>query len=84
MKDLTHAKRTYDKISKALDDVNTIGYGIVPPQLDELTLQEPEIMRQGSKFGVRLKAIAPSIHMIRADIQAEVSPIIGQKNKVKS
>ncbi len=81
MKELTHAKKTYDKIAKALDDVTKIGYGIVPPQLDELSLQEPEIIRQGSRFGVRLKAIAPSIHMIRADIHAEVSPIIGTEKQ---
>lgn len=81
MKELTAAKKAYDKVSKALDDVAKVGYGIVPPQLDELTLQEPEIIRQGSRFGVRLRAVAPSIHMIRADIQAEVSPIIGTEKQ---
>jgi stage IV sporulation protein A len=81
MKELTQAKKEYDKVAKALEDVKKIGYGIVPPQLDELTLEEPEIIRQGSKFGVKLKAVAPSIHMIRADIQAEVSPIIGTEKQ---
>lgn len=81
MKELTAAKRAYDKVAKALDDVQKVGYGIVPPQLDELTLEEPEIIRQGARFGVKLKAIAPSIHMIRADIQAEVSPIIGTEKQ---
>lgn len=81
MKELTFAKKEYDKVAQALEDVKTIGYGIVPPQLDELTLQEPEIVRQGSRFGVKLKAVAPSIHMIRADINTEVSPIIGTEKQ---
>ena len=81
MRELTEAKKAYDKIKKALEDVNKVGYGIVLPQLDELSLQEPEIIRQGSRFGVRLRATAPSIHMIRADIQAEVSPIIGTEKQ---
>ncbi|HHW02960.1 MAG TPA: stage IV sporulation protein A [Thermoanaerobacterales bacterium] len=81
MKELTVAKKAYDKVAKALEDVQKVGYGIVPPQLNELTLKEPEIIRHGSKFGVKLKAVAPSIHMIRADIQAEVSPIIGTEKQ---
>ncbi|MCG0274696.1 MAG: stage IV sporulation protein A [Thermosediminibacteraceae bacterium] len=81
IKDLANAKREYDKVAKALEDVKRVGYGIVPPQLDELTLEEPEVIRQGSKFGVRIRAIAPSIHMIRADIQTEVSPIIGTEKQ---
>lgn len=81
MGELTCAKKAYDKVAKALEDVQKVGYGIVPPQLDEMTLEEPEIIRQGSKFGVKLKAVAPSIHMIRTDIQAEVSPIIGTEKQ---
>ena len=81
MGELTKAKRAYDKIAKALEDVQKVGYGIVPPQLDEMTLEEPEIIRQGARFGVKLKAVAPSIHMIRTDINAEVSPIIGTERQ---
>ncbi|HHY03761.1 MAG TPA: stage IV sporulation protein A [Thermoanaerobacterales bacterium] len=81
MRELTWAKKEYDKIANALEDVRKVGYGIVPPQLDELALEEPEIIRQGTRFGVKLKAVAPSIHMIRADIQAEVSPIIGTEKQ---
>ncbi|MCG1012188.1 stage IV sporulation protein A [Tepidanaerobacter sp. GT38] len=81
MFELTKAKKTYDKIADALDDVQKTGYGIVPPQLDDMTLEEPEIIRQGSKFGVRLKAVAPSIHMIKTNIQAEVAPIIGTEKQ---
>lgn len=81
MGELTKAKKAYDKVAQALEGVQKTGYGIVPPQLDEMTLEEPEIVRQGSRFGVRLRAIAPSIHMIKTNIQAEVSPIIGTEKQ---
>ena len=77
MCDLSATKREYDKVSIALQEVSQKGYGIVSPTIDELTLSEPEIVKQGNRFGVRLKASAPSIHMIRADIETEVSPIVG-------
>ena len=64
-------KREYDKIEGALSEVREVGYGIVAPSIEELSLEEPEIVRQGSRYGVRLKASAPSIHMIRADIETE-------------
>lgn len=65
----------YDKVSFALHEVMEKGYGIVSPSTEELTLDEPKIVKQGGRFGVKLKASAPSIHMIRADIETEVSPI---------
>ena len=71
MRSLAKTKYEYDKIASALEEVKATGYGIVSPGIDELTLEEPEIVKQGSKFGVRLKASAPSIHMIRADIETE-------------
>ncbi|MBQ1262852.1 MAG: stage IV sporulation protein A [Oscillospiraceae bacterium] len=79
--ELSKVKREYDKIKPALDEVNATGYGIVMPQLSELTLAEPEIVRQGGKYGVRLSASAPSIHLMRADINAEVSPIVGSEKQ---
>lgn len=79
--ELSQIKREYDKIKPALDEVNATGYGIVMPQIDELTLAEPEIVRQGGKYGVRLSASAPSIHLMRADINAEVSPIVGSEKQ---
>ena len=79
--DLAHTKREYDKIESALCQVRELGYGIVAPSIDELSLEEPEIVRQGSRYGVRLKASAPSIHMIRADIETEVSPIVGTEKQ---
>ncbi len=75
---LAAVKAEYDKVSGALRDVRETGYGIVVPGIDELHLEEPEIMKQGGRYGVRLKASAPSIHMIRADIETAVSPIVGK------
>ena len=75
--DLSAVKKEYDKVADALKEVQETGYGIVAPTVDALTLEEPEIVKQGGRYGVRLKASAPSIHMIRADIQTEVSPIVG-------
>ncbi|MBQ7792285.1 MAG: stage IV sporulation protein A [Clostridia bacterium] len=81
LKELSEAKSKYDKLEYALNEVREKGYGIVSPDIDELTLEEPEIIRQGNKYGVCLKASAPSIHMIRADIQTEVSPIVGTEKQ---
>jgi len=78
---LSAVKREYDKIESDLRGVKELGYGIVAPSIDELTLEEPEIVRQGSRYGVRLRASAPSIHMIRADIETEVSPIVGTEKQ---
>ncbi len=81
MKELANAKREYDRISTALHDVRETGYGLVSPTMEELTLEQPEIVRQGNAFGVRLKASAPSLHFIRVDIQTEVSPIVGTEKQ---
>ena len=70
-------KKEYDKMSYAIHEVNEKGYGIVTPTIDDLILEEPEIVKQGQKFGVKLKAKAPSIHMIKIDTETEVSPIVG-------
>ncbi|HEY3426323.1 MAG TPA: stage IV sporulation protein A [Negativicutes bacterium] len=81
MQDLSVAKREYDKMASALEQVRQTGYGIVPPQIDEMTLEEPEIIRSGNRFGVRLRATAPALHIIRTDVQAEISPIIGTEKQ---
>ena len=78
---LSQVKAEYDKIAGALEQVRATGYGIVVPALEELKLEEPEIVKQGGRYGVRLRASAPSIHMIRADIQTEVSPIVGNEKQ---
>ena len=81
IENLSGVKKEYDKISMALQEVKQKGYGIVMPSMEELILDEPEMVKQGSRFGVKLKAKAPSIHMIRADIETEVSPIVGSEKQ---
>lgn len=78
---LVKMKRDYERFAKALDDVNETGYGIVMPEMDELSLSEPEIMKQGGRYGVKLKAQAPSIHMIKCDTYTEVAPIVGSESQ---
>lgn len=78
---LSQMKEQYDRVSAALDSVSETGYGIVMPTLDQMKLEEPEIVKQAGRYGVRLKASAPSIHMIRADIETEVSPIVGNEKQ---
>lgn len=81
MIELAEIKRKYEKVKTALDEVQATGYGIVLPALEELSLEEPEIVRQGGKYGVRLKASAPSIHMMSANITTEVNPIVGSEKQ---
>ena len=75
--ELSQIKMEYDKISDALSSVKATGYGIVMPDAADMTLQTPEVVRKGGAFGVKLKAGAPSIHMIRVDIDTEISPMVG-------
>ncbi len=81
MKELVHAKVEYDRVADALAAVRSTGYGMVAPTMSELTLEEPEIVRQGSQFGVKLKAHAPSLHLIRVDIETEVTPVVGTEEQ---
>ena len=74
-------QREYDHISGALEQVRRTGYGIVMPDCSEMKLEQPEITRQGGRFGVRLKASAPSIHMIMTNVQTEVNPIVGSEKQ---
>ena len=78
---LARAKRAYDKIRSALDQVEATGYGIVMPGIDELKLEEPEIVKQGGQYGVRLSASAPSLHIMRANIHTELSPTVGSEQQ---
>ena len=77
LKTLSAAKTELDKFAKAIDDVTESGYGIVLPDVDDMTLEEPEIVKRPGGYGVKLKASAPSIHMIRASIETEINPIVG-------
>lgn len=81
MSELAEVKKEYDRVSAAIKEVYETGYGIVVPDASELTLEEPEIVKQPGGYGVRLKASAPSIHMIRANIETEVSPIVGTERQ---
>ncbi len=81
MQDFAYAKAEYDQVSDALKMVKQTGYGIASPALSDMSLEEPEIIRQGSRFGVRLKAVAPSIHMIKVDVESEFAPIIGTEKQ---
>jgi stage IV sporulation protein A len=81
MQDFAYAKAEYDQVSDALKMVKQTGYGIASPALTDMSLEEPEIIRQGSRFGVRLKAVAPSIHMIKVDVESEFAPIIGTEKQ---
>jgi stage IV sporulation protein A len=81
IKVLAAAKKEYDKIATALDEVRFKGYGIVTPQVDEMTLEEPAVVRHGSRYGVKIKASAPSLHIIKAQIETEVSPIVGTEKE---
>jgi stage IV sporulation protein A len=81
MQDLHKAKVEYDKVESALRDVRETGYGLVAPQLSEMKLEEPEFVKQGSRCVVKLKASAPSLHFIKADIETEISPIMGTEKQ---
>ena len=78
---LARAKREYEKIRSALEQVESTGYGIVMPTISELRLEEPEIVHQGGRYGVRLRASAPSIHLLKATINTEISPIVGSEKQ---
>lgn len=81
VKELSDAQDRCKRIQDALDDVEATGYGIVMPAIDDLTLEEPEIMKQGGRYGVRLRAGAPSLHIMKATIQTEVAPIVGSESQ---
>ena len=81
--ELAKAKREYEKVRSALEQVEATGYGIVMPSMDELRLEEPEIIHQGGRSGVRLKASAPSIHMMKIETHTEVSPIVGSEKQTE-
>lgn len=81
MRSLAAVKREYDRFASAIDEVNAKGYGIVMPDLEDMTLDEPQIVKQAGSYGVKLRATAPSIHMIRADIETELSPVVGTEQQ---
>ncbi len=83
LRELAAKKSEYEKVSYATNQVRSKGYGIVSPVRDEIRIEEPEIMKHGNKYGVKIKATAPSIHMIKADILTEVAPVVGSEEQAK-
>ena len=81
--ELSGIRREYDKIADALSSVNATGYGVVMPTAEQMHLQTPEMLKKGGAFGVKLRADAPSIHMIRVDIDTEISPMVGSEQQSK-
>ena len=81
LKELSEKREEYDRLQSAMEEVRCKGYGIVIPSRSEIRLEEPEIVKQGSKFGVRMRASAPSIHMIQAEIRTEISPLVGSEEQ---
>lgn len=79
--DLSQKQKEFDKIAQAYEQVKETGYGIVMPTIDELSLEEPQIIKQSGKYGIKLKASAPSIHMMRVETQTEVTPIVGSEQQ---
>jgi stage IV sporulation protein A len=81
--DYSKAKKEWDKLAKAFEDVRTNGYGVVTPQLDEMFLEEPELVKSGGHYGIKLKASAPSLHILRADVTTEITPLIGTEKQAE-
>jgi len=81
LKDLAMKKQEYEKVGEACDSVRLKGYGIVTPLMEEIEIAEPEVIKHGNKYGVKIKAISPSIHMIRANIETEIAPIVGNEEQ---
>jgi len=79
--ELSRVKQEYDKIADALSSVRATGYGVVMPTAEEMTLEQPEMLRKNGAFGVKMKAGAPSIHMIRVDIDTEINPMVGSEQQ---
>ena len=77
LKELSGNKKEYESVGEAVQSVRLSGYGIMKPDREEITLEEPQVIRQGNKYGVRIRASSPSVHLIRADIETEIAPIVG-------
>lgn len=76
-------KREYEQVKDAMEAVHSKGYGVVMPELTDITMENPVLIRHGNKFGVKMKAISPSIHMIKANIETEIAPIVGNEEQAQ-
>lgn len=80
---LSNLRKSYEKVADAMQSVEQKGYGVVSPELSDITMEEPVLIRHGNKFGVKMKALSPSIHMIRANIETEIAPIVGSEEQAQ-
>ncbi|MBR6478183.1 MAG: stage IV sporulation protein A, partial [Lachnospiraceae bacterium] len=76
-------KREYEKVEGAMESVRVCGYGVVIPEREEITLEDPVVIHQGGKYGVKIRAISPSVHMIRTNVETEIAPIVGTKEQAE-
>ena len=83
IRELASVKREYEKVAEAMQSVQQKGYGVVLPSMSDIQIEEPQLIRHGNKYGVKLKASSPSIHMIRANVETEIAPIIGSEDQAK-
>ncbi|MFR5115724.1 MAG: stage IV sporulation protein A [Eubacterium sp.] len=83
LRELSEKRDAYAQVADAMESVKRTGYGVVSPSMDEISVEEPELIRHGNQYGVRLKASSPSIHMIQANIETEIAPIIGSEEQAK-
>lgn len=83
LRKLAEKKSEYEKVGNACDEVRYKGYGVVTPSLEEIEVEEPQVIKHGSKYGVKIRASAPSIHMIKANIETEIAPIVGSEEQAK-
>lgn len=81
LKEYRDKKQEYEKVQQALQDVRTLGYGVVTPKKEDMNLEEPQIVKHGNKYGVKIKAESPSVHMIRANVVTEIAPIVGSEQQ---
>ena len=81
IREMAARKESYEKVAGAFEEVQMKGYGVVNPVLKDIELAEPELIHHGNKFGVKIKAVSPSIHMIRANIETEIAPIVGSEDQ---
>lgn len=83
LRELASGRNSISKIENALDKVNITGYGVVSPLMEEVQIEEPEIIKHGNKYGVKIRAVSPSIHMIKANIETEIAPIVGTREQAE-
>ena len=83
VREMAKRKKEYDTVSTAVEAVRQTGYGVIAPQKEEIRMEEPQVMKQGSRYGVKIRATSPSVHLIRADIETEIAPIVGSEQQAK-